>query len=153
MGRGRKVVARKDLYGEYPDFNESEIEYIKIKSDPENTAKNLTEEYIAKLIGVNKKTLYNFRQKPAIRDAVIAETKRKGSDDFPNVVGRLLKIINEKDTKNNDKISAIKLYGQLFGLIDDARDKAVDKKIGEKSSLEDKLRRMTTEYERNGDAS
>jgi hypothetical protein len=148
MGRGRKVVARKDLYGQYPDLSEAEVEYIKIKSDPENTAKNLTEEYIARLIGVNKKTLYNFRQKPEIRDAVIAETRRKGADDFPNVAGRLLKMINDKDTKNNDKINAIKLYGQLFGLIDEARDKAVDKKIGEKSSLEDKLRRMKSEYER-----
>jgi len=153
MGRGRKVVVRKDLYGDYSDFSEAEKEYIKIKSDPENTAKNLTEEYIARLIGVNKKTLYNFRQKAEIRDAIIKETRRKGADDFPNVAGRLLKIINGKDTKNSDKINAIKLYGQLFDLINESRDKTVDKKIGEKYSLEDKLRRMTAEYERNGDAS
>jgi hypothetical protein len=149
MGRGRKIVARKDLYGEYPDLSEIEKEYVKIKSDPENTTGNLSEEYIANLLGVNKKTLYNMRQRANVRDAIINETKRKSADDFPDVVGRLLKIIKDKKTKDNNKISAIKLYGQLFGLIDEARDKTVEKKIGEKSSLEDKLRRMKMQYEQN----
>ena len=153
MGRGRKIVARKDLYGEYPELSEIEKEYVKIKSDPENVTRNLTEPYLANLLGVNKKTLYNFRQKAEVRDAIINETKRKASDDFPDVVGQLLRIIKDKATKDNDKITAVKLYGQLFGLIDEARDKTVDKKAGEKSTLEEKLRRMKMEYdniERNG---
>lgn len=147
MGRGRKIVARRELYGEYPDFSEAEKEYVKIKSDPDNLTTKLTEEYIAKLLGVNKKTLYNFRQKPAIRDAIIAETKRKAADDFPDVVGNLLKLIKNKDVKDSDRITAIRLYGQLFGLIDEAKDRIVEKKAGEKSSLEDKLRSMRKEYE------
>ncbi|MFA5151502.1 MAG: phBC6A51 family helix-turn-helix protein [Clostridia bacterium] len=149
MGRGRKIVARKDLYGQYPDLSETEKEYVKIKSDPENTTRNLTEEYIANLIGVNKKTLYNMRQKATVRDAIVSETKRKAADNFADVTGQLLKIIQDKSTKDSDKITAIKLYGQLYGLIDEARDKTVEKKIGEKSSLEDKLRRMKMQYEQN----
>jgi hypothetical protein len=75
-----------ELYGEYKDLNKLQIEFIKIETNPNNRLKKMNDQEIAEILGVDKKSIYNYRQNPEIRKAISEEVLAKGADDLPDMI-------------------------------------------------------------------
>ena len=137
MGRTRKIRT-DDLYGEYDGLSEKEIEFIKLVTNPENKLKGLTEQEIADTLGVALKTPHNWRQKPAVREAIYRETMLKAANDLPSMLTELRKICDQ-DKDQKAKVSALQLWFRINGVMVDAKEGNVDKNSKLRDSVEKRL--------------
>lgn len=139
-----------DLYGTYPKLNKVQLEYLKLLTDPEVKLRQLKEVEIAEILGVNDKTLYNYRQDPEFREAVNKETMLKAADDLPDMLTDLKNMAlgrgDHKEITPTAQLQAKKLWLSVMGFIDEARQKHVDTKKDVMTSFEQRLMKIDSEY-------
>ncbi len=137
MARTIKVKT-DDLYDSYENLSEKEVEFIKLVTNPENILKGITEQEIADTLGVSLKTPHNWRQKPAIREAIYRETMLKAANDLPSMLTELRKICDQ-DKDYKAKVTALTVWFKINGIISDAKDMNVDKNSKLRDSVEKRL--------------
>lgn len=133
-----------------------QLEYIKIKSDPETRILGLTEKQIAEKIGIHERTLYLWKKIPEIRKAIVKESMLASVDSLPTILHEVYKIAThdiDKEVSGAAKIAALKLWMSCHGFLeggdpdkDEPKDRAAQSfedrilALGNKSAgLEDKL--------------
>ena len=117
MVRPRKPK-HTELYDKYPDFNRYEIAYIKIVTNPERKLeKTLSDADIAEMLGVTRRTVFNYWQKPEIRKAIVNETQMKSAAVRPNIIGIIedmaQKLGDYKDINLREQQAALKLWKDI----------------------------------------
>ncbi len=142
----------KQLYGEYKNLNKYEIEFIRLATDPECRARGMTDKEMAETIGVNPRTIHNYRQKAEIREAITREMMLKAADDLPDM---LLDLKNQAlarspytGLKAHDRLAAKKLWFKIFGFVDEVREANRETKKSVNRSLEARLRELDEQYNR-----
>ena len=71
-----------------------------------------TLEEIATALGIERKTLYNWRQDDKFRQAIVQESRRDLEQAYPKFKKALLKRVDEGD------VGAMRLYAQMMGEFD-----------------------------------
>jgi len=142
----RNLQPSSDLYGEYPGLSENQIKFVKIASDPRNKLRNLKDEDLALELGLNKKSLYLYRQNPKVREAIAKETMLKSADSLPDVMTQLFTMIKSKDTPESSRVQAMKLYFQVMGLLEEAKAKHAETRRDIKRTGEQKLRELAGKF-------
>jgi len=141
------------LYGTYPKLNRTQLEYLKILTDPELKLRKLNEEEIAEIMGAHKKTLYNYRQDPNFREAVNKETMLKAADDLPDMIKDLKDMAlgkgRYKQITSSAQIQAKKLWLSVMGLIEEGRQKHIETRKQVRKSFEQRLMEIDKQYKRN----
>jgi hypothetical protein len=139
-----------DLYGTYPKLNKIQLEYLKLLTDPEMKLRQLAEPDIAEILGVEKRSLYNYRQDPEFREAVNKETMLKAADDLPDMIGDLRNMALARGTYTTiavtTQLQAKKLWLSLMGFIEEARQKHVDTRKDVMKSFEQRLMEIDKQY-------
>ncbi len=135
----RTVKVKTDqLYGEYDNLSEKEIEFIKLVTNPENKLKSITEEEISNTLGVALKTIHNWRNKSTIREAIYKESMLKAANDLPSMLTELRNMCDQNEDKKA-KMSALTLWFRINGVISDAKENNVDKNSKLRDSVEKRL--------------
>jgi len=139
-----------ELYGKYDDLNKFQIEYIKIITDPNNRLKKITDQEIADMLGVDKKSVYNYRQNPIIRKAINEEVMLKATDDFPDMIRDLLDMAMgrgiHEDIPPHTRFKAKELWLKVNGFIKEAKQKDIDGHREKMSSLDKALMNIERSY-------
>ena len=148
---GRTIVPRlHDLYGTYPKLSKVQLEYLKLLTDPEVKLRQLKEVEIAEILGVNDKTLYNYRQDPEFREAVNKETMLKAADDLPDMLTDLKNMAlgksEHKGINPTAQLQAKKIWFTVMGFVDEARQKHVDTRKDVMKSFEQRLMDIDKQY-------
>lgn len=135
------------LIGEYPLLNDTQREYVRIRTDPQSRIDGLSDNDIAKIIGVHLRTIGSWKSKPCVADALVSETNKKSADKTPAVMAVIENIVFKKTPTDEDKIklAAAKTWLEYNGAKDVAKDKAM-KKAGERTTYEDFLAEKQKEY-------
>jgi len=151
MGR---VIKPKytELYGDYPELNKFQIEYIKIITDPNSRLKKITDQEIADILGVNKKTVYNYRQNSLIREAINKEIMLKASDDLPDMLKDLRDMaLGEgihKNIPSHTRFKAKELWLKVNGFIKEASKKEIEQNREKLSSIDKALMSIARNYDK-----
>lgn len=135
-----------ELYGDYPELTENQIKYVKIASDPRIKLQNLKEEDIALQLGLNKKMLYNYRQDPKVREAIVKETMLKSADDLGDVLTMHINKIKSENTPEAIRIKYITLFYDIYGLIDKAGKQGAETRRDIERTGEQKLRELGKQF-------
>jgi hypothetical protein len=148
---GRTIVPKlHDLYGNYPKLNKIQLEYLKLSTDPEMKLRQLSEAEIAEILGIDKKSLYNYRQNPEFREAINKETMLKAADDLPDMLGDLKNMAlgrgEHKGINPTAQLQAKKIWFSVMGFIDEAKQKHVDTRKEVMTSFEQRLMKIDSEY-------
>ena len=147
----RTVQPKTDsLYGSYPTLSENELRYVELATDPEIKLRDIKEEDIAKIMGINKRSLYGYRQNNDVREAIVREQILKSSDYMPDV----LKILTDmfmasgrfKDIKPETQLKAVITWTNLFGFTEDAKERNLDRRKELKGSFEKELVELDREF-------
>ena len=76
-------------------------------------ARGKTNRDVAKSIGVTERTVYNWRQRPAVQRAIFAQqqeliddSQAQGIDVIPEAVQTLVEIMNDPEARASDRIAA-----------------------------------------------
>lgn len=137
-----------ELYGKYEDFNEKQIEYLKFLTNPENKLKKYNDDEVANILGIDRRTLYNYRQDEKFREAISKEAFLKAADDLPDMWADLTNMAlargKYKDINATDKLKAETLWWKISGFLEEARTKSKKVKEEVHSSFEQRL----IEYDR-----
>jgi len=142
----RTIKPKEELYGEYPELTENQKKYVIIATDPRIKLQKLKEEDLAAELGLNKKSLYLYRQNEKVREAIVKETMLKSADNLSDILTLHLNIIKGKNTPEGARIKAINLFYELYGLIDKAKKKGADTRKELKSTGEQKLRELADRF-------
>lgn len=129
--------AYKNLIGDYPLLSDLQKEYVRIRTDPQSRIDGLTDPDIANAVGVHPKTIYLWKNKKEVMDALVAETNRKKADKYPAVVDVVENIIFDKRAENRDKLKAIELWGRFHGIAEEAKQKVTERKPADQKRFED----------------
>jgi hypothetical protein len=148
---GRQIVPKlHDLYGKYPKLNKIQLEYLKLLTDPEMKLRQLGEADIAEILGIDKRSLYNYRQDPEFREAINKETMLKAADDLPDMLTDLrnmaLKRGDHREIAAPTQLQAKKLWMSVMGFIEEARQKHVDTRKDVMKSFEQRLMEIDKQY-------
>jgi len=135
-----------ELYGEYPELSENQKKYVIVATDPRIRLQKLKEEDLAYELGLNKKSLYLYRQNEKVREAIVRENMLKAADNLSDILTMHLGIIKSKDTPAGARIKAIDLFYELYGLIDKAKKKGAETRKELKSTGEQKLRELADKF-------
>ena len=139
-----------ELYGNYPNLTDNQRKYVSFVTNPENVLRDIKESDIAEIIGVDKRTLWTYRQDPDVREAITKEQLLKAADDFPNMIVDLRDMALAKgkyvDININHQIKAKDLWLKIFGFVDEARAKNVEAKKELSSSFEKRLLELDRKY-------
>jgi len=147
MARTVKIKT-DDLYDSYENLSEKEVEFIKLVTNPENKLKGLTEQEIADTLGVALKTPHNWRNKPAVREAIYRETMLKAANDLPTMLTELRKICDQ-DKDYKAKTQGLALWFKINGVISEAKESNIDKNSKLRSSVEESLINLADENRTN----
>ena len=147
MARTVKVKT-DDLYDSYTNLSEKEVEFIKLVTNPENKLRGISEQEIADTLGVALKTPHNWRNKPAVREAIYRETMLKAANDLPSMLTELRKICDQ-DKDQKAKVSALQLWFRINGVMVDAKEGNVDKNSKLRNSVEESLINLADENRTN----
>jgi len=142
----RNLQPSSELYGEYPGLTENQIKFVKIASDPRNKLRNLKDEDLALELGLNKKSLYYYRQNPKVREAIAKETMLKSADSLPDVMTQLFSMIKSKNIPESSRVQAMKLYFQVMGLLEEAKQKHAETRRDIKRTGEQKLKELAKKF-------
>ena len=118
-----------------------QIEYIKIKSDPETRAKKITEKQIAEQLGIGERQLYNWKKIPEIRAEITKQSMLSSVDELPTILKEVYTVATSqvgKDVTAAAKVSAIKLWLDCHGFLDKV-DKDPDDDKDKPMSFEDRI--------------
>src|SRR4030042_4850627 len=121
-----------ELYGEYKDLNKLQIDFIKIATDPNNKLRDMTDQEIADMLGVDKRSIYNYRQNPKVREAIYEETKLKAADYmfdlYEDLINTALGVRGHEKDPPMVKLRAKELLMKLSGELKEAKEGNVKKK-------------------------
>ena len=147
-----KAAKTDELYGTYKDFNEKQVEYLKFLTNPENKLVGYTEVQIADILGVDIRTLYNYRKDAKFREAINKETFLKSSDDLPDqwtdLTSMSLARGKYKDVSAASQLQAKKLWWQITGFVDEAKAKNIETQKEVRTSFEKRLLENDKQYKR-----
>ena len=139
-----------ELYGEYKDLNKLQIDFIKLVTNPNNKLRDITDQEIADMLGVDKRSIYNYRQNPKVREAIYEETKLKAAYDMPDLLEDLkntaLGRCEHKDDPPSVKLRAKELLFKVLGVIKEAKDDGVKGNKEKMSSLDKALMNIERRY-------
>ena len=139
-----------ELYGEYKDLNKLQIDFIKLVTDPNNKLRDITDQEIADMLGVDKKSIYNYRQNPKVREAIYEETKLKAAYDMPDLLEDLKNTALGREEHKEDppsvKLRAKELLFKVLGVIKEAKDDGVKGNKEKMSSLDKALMKIERRY-------
>ena len=142
----------KQLYGDYRGFTPPQIEYIKLKADPETELKKLTQTDIANILGIKSlKTIYNWSINPIIRDAIVAEKQRESAEVYPSMLKVLEDIAlgrGRKGSTDSAKVRAAAEWMRVCGYYNKSKDADVEKMSEKDKSFERKLMAIAGESSR-----
>lgn len=140
-----------ELYGEYKDLNKLQIDFIKIVTDPNNKLRDITDQEIADMLGVDKRSIYNYRQNPKVREAIYEEVKLKAAYDMPDLLEDLKNTALGRDEHKKDpasvKLRASELLFKILGVLKEAKEDGVRKNKEKLSSLDKALMNIARNYE------
>jgi len=147
-----KEAKKTELYGSYEEFNEKQVEYLKFLTNPENKLHKFTDDEVSEILGIARQTLYNYRQDEEFREAIKKETFLKSVDDLPDqwtdLTNMSLARGKYKEIAARNQLQAKKLWWQVTGFVDEARDKTKKLKKEVHSSLEQRLIEYDRKYDR-----
>lgn len=139
-----------ELYGEYKDLNKLQIDFIKLVTNPNNKLRDITDQEIADMLGVDKKSIYNYRQSPKIRKAIYEETKLKIAYDMPDLFEDLkntaLGIRGHELDPPNVKLRAKELILKVAGELKETKENSVKNNKEKMSSLDKALMNIERRY-------
>lgn len=142
----------KQLYGDYKGLTEKQIEYIKIKADPETELKGLTQKDILKILGIkNRRTIYTWSINPMIRDAIVAEKQRESAEVYPSMLKVLEDIAfgkGKRGSTDSAKVRAATEWLRVCGHYDKSKEADVEKMSEKDKSFERKLMALGRESSR-----
>lgn len=138
------------LYGSYPKLSENQLKYVELATNPEIKLRDIKEENIAEMMGVDKRTLYTYRQDNEVREAVVKEQMLKSSDYMPDVLKILTDMMTAdnrfKDIKPETQLKAIITWTNLFGFTEDAKKENLERRRELKGSFEKELVELDREF-------
>jgi hypothetical protein len=154
-----RVVKPKtsELYGEYPDLNKLQIDFIKIVTDPNNKLRDITDQEMADILGVDKRSVFNYRQNPKVREAIYEETKLKAAWDMPDLLEDLKNTAlgrgGHEKCPEQTRLRAKELLFKVLGVIKEAREDSTKKNMEKLSSVDKVLMNIARRYDKdNGEA-
>ena len=147
-----KKPKKQELYGHYPGLNANEIAYVRFRTNPDNILKGYTCEETGEILGLCKRSIVSYNQKPEVREAITKEMMLKAADDLPDMLRDLVEQALGRgkyaDAKAGERIQAKKLWFSIFGLDEEAREHNKKAKKEVNTSLEARLRELDGKYDR-----
>lgn len=147
--RNNSIETDDRLYQKYTELTPQQIEYIKIKSNPETKINKKTEAQIAKEIGISERQVYNWKNNPEIRKAIIKESMMKSADDLPIVLNELYNIATSPiggSITAAAKVSAIKIWLNAHGFLD-ASEQDLEPKQKTAQTFEERILKLSQKAE------
>ncbi len=139
-----------ELYGRYDNLTDTQRKYVEFITNPETQLRDFKEVEIAEIIGVDKRTLYTYRQDPDVREAITKEQLLKAADDLPDQIKDLRDMSLARGAHKNIgtgyQIKAKEVWFKIFGFVDDAKNKNVEAKKELSSSFEKRMQEIDKKY-------
>lgn len=85
----------------------------------------LTDQKIAEKVGVSRKTLYMWKQKPEFNDELIKQSKEVNRSAMPTGLAWMNRTLNNPRAKDSTKLEIVKLLMKQAGELKDVQESTV----------------------------